>query len=539
MARSKTRRTSDTPEKLDARIAKARSELPAGVVRDSHREDAGWGNIMMGLGDLSRDRREWSTPLSERHTYGELMDLYRGNDMAARMCDRIPEDMTREGFETSIDGAEQAGDDVDGAADELGVLPRVNEALRKANAGGGAAILLGAVDKAQDPTFPLDENRLERLDFLTVLDSREIYPTSYYADPFAPKFGLPCTYRVQPAFLTGSSAGAGDLAQDRTKFIAGSAFMQVHESRIVRFEGVNVNRWQMRETLGWGDSKLERPWKVLRNHDLGWDAASYLLSDFAQAVFKMEGLKEAVASGNSKLVQDRAAIMELQRSFMRMVMIGENDEFERKPTPLSGLADVLDRLCKRLAAAADMPVTILFGESPAGLNATGASEVRNYYDRIKSRQKTDLLPQLRRILRLIFLSRKGPTKGKEPEKWSITFRPLWQATETETAEAYSKFSAGDASNVNAGILEPEEIAISRYGGRKFGTVVRIETESRQKFLDAHPPGEAKAEGIESGDLLPDGTAKPKPPIVAAPGAKGAPTKPGDKTKPAEPAAPAK
>lgn len=513
----RTRRTSDTPQKLDARIERARAALPQGVTRDSDRADAGWGNIMMGLADLARDKREHSVALAERHTYGELMALYRGNDLAARGCDRIPEDMTREGFETAIDGDEQAGDDVDAAADELQVLPRFNEALRKSNAAGGAAILIGAVDKVGDPALPLDEKRLERVDFLTVLDSRELYPTSYYADPFAPKFGLPRTYRVQPAFLSGSSAGAGDLSQDRTKFIAGSAFAQVHESRIIRFEGVNVNRWQMRETLGWGDSKLERPWKVLRNHDLGWDAASYLLTDFAQAVFKMDGLKEAVTSGNAKLVQDRAQIMEMQRSFMRMVLIGKDDEFERKPTPLSGLPDTLDRLCKRLAAAFDMPVTILFGESPAGLNATGASEVRNYYDRIKSRQKTDLLPQLRRILHLLFVSKRGPTKGVEPEKWSVTFRPLWQPTEQETAESYSKFAAGDASNVNAGILEPEEIAISRYGGRKFGTVVRIETESREKFLRDNPPGEAKAAGIESGDLNPDGTPKAPPPPAGGKG----------------------
>jgi phage-related protein (TIGR01555 family) len=525
----RTRRTSDSPAKLDARIDAAR--LPHGVTRDSERADAGWGNVMMGLADLARDKRESSIPLAERHTYGELMELYRGNDLAARICDRPAEDMTREGFETSIDGDEQAGDDVDAAADDLQVLARFNEALRKSSAAGGAAVLIGAVDKAGDPSLPLDEKRLERVDFLTVLDAREIYPTSYYADPFAPKFGLPRTYRVQPAFLTGSNAGAGDLTQDRTKFITGSSFAQVHESRIIRFEGVNVNRWQMRETLGWGDSKLERPWKVLRNHDIGWDAASYLLTDFAQAVFKMDGLKEAVTSGNAKLVQDRAAIMEMQRSFMRMVLIGKDDEFERKPTPLSGLPETLDRLSKRLAAAADMPVTILFGESPAGLNATGSNEVRNYYDRIKARQKTDLLPQLRRILRLLFLSKRGPTGGVEPEKWNVTFRSLWQPTDQETATAYQAFAAGDASNVNAGILEPEEIAISRYGGRKFGTVVRIQTESREKFLAENPPGEAKAAGIESGDLNPDGSAKvpPPPPPGSAPAS--------GKEPPADPAAP--
>src|SRR5690349_20743691 len=130
-----------TPAALDRRILAARRDaitaaplepsrildatgarIPGGVVRDSDRNDAGWGNIMMGLADMARDKREYHTPLSERHTYGELMELYRGNDLAARIADRPAEDMTREGFETSIDGEEQMGDDVDGAADELQLL---------------------------------------------------------------------------------------------------------------------------------------------------------------------------------------------------------------------------------------------------------------------------------------------------------------------------------------------------------------------------------------------------------------------------------
>jgi len=211
--------------------------------------------------------------------------------------------------------------------------------------------------------------------------------------------------------------------------------------------------------------------------------------------------------------------MELQRSFMRMVMIGKDDEFERKPTPLSGMPDLLDRFMKRLAASFDMPVTVLFGESPAGLNATGASEIRNYYDRIKSRQKTDLLPQLRRLLRLLFIAKKGPTSGAVPKKWSIAFRSLWQPTDQETADAYAKFAAGDTANVNAGTLAPEEVAISRYGGRKFGTTIRIETEGRQKFLDANPPGDLKAEAAAAGELGPDGKPKPPPPVVAKPSEK--------------------
>ncbi len=39
-----------------------------------------------------------------------------------------------------------------------------------------------------------------------------------------------------------------------------------------------------------------------------------------------------------------------------------------------------------------MPVTILMGQSPAGMNATGESDFRWHYDRIKSRQTLHIAP---------------------------------------------------------------------------------------------------------------------------------------------------
>ncbi len=53
------------------------------------------------------------------------------------------------------------------------------------------------------------------------------------------------------------------------------------------------------------------------------------------------------------------------------------------------------------AGAADIPVTRLLGQSPAGLSATGDSDTRNYYDMIAARQELDLRPQLERLDRLI------------------------------------------------------------------------------------------------------------------------------------------
>jgi len=36
------------------------------------------------------------------------------------------------------------------------------------------------------------------------------------------------------------------------------------------------------------------------------------------------------------------------------------------------------------SGAADIPMTRLLGQSPAGMNATGDGDMRNYYDRIEA-----------------------------------------------------------------------------------------------------------------------------------------------------------
>ena len=52
------------------------------------------------------------------------------------------------------------------------------------------------------------------------------------------------------------------------------------------------------------------------------------------------------------------------------------------------------------------------GQAPAGLNATGDSEIRWFYDRVAARQRRELQPALKRLVKLLFLSKRGPTKGK-------------------------------------------------------------------------------------------------------------------------------
>lgn len=107
--------------------------------------------------------------------------------------------------------------------------------------------------------------------------------------------------------------------------------------------------------------------------------------------------------------------------------MGEGDEFSRENITFAGVADVVYQFFMLLSADTGIPITRLFGVSPAGLNSTGQSDQLNYYDVVANRQEIELAPMLRELTRII-------AEWKGIEEPNIVFNPLKQMTEKEKAE---------------------------------------------------------------------------------------------------------
>jgi phage-related protein (TIGR01555 family) len=230
---------------------------------------------------------------------------------------------------------------------------------------------------------------------------------------------------------------------------------------------------------GWADSVYTSMKETLQDFGISWHSVTHLLQDFSQAVLKMKGLADAIAQQEGNLVLDRMTAMDLCRSVARAVPIDSEDEdFIRVVTPMSGLADVLDRLMLRMAEAGEMPVTLLFGQSPAGLNATGESDIRFFYDGIKASQEETVRPRIDRLLDVLFASKAGPTKGTEPENWSYEFNPLWQETDSQRAETRKAQAEADVMYIENGVLDEEEVAMSRFGGDTYSSETVLDMEKR-------------------------------------------------------------
>ncbi len=446
--------STDSIAKALTLAAKADAVQPTSYLRNDD-----WANIISGMGVLGRDKRLGTTFYADVVTYTEAMELWRGDDLAARIVETYPDNMCREGWCLTIDNDADGNEDADAKTLSKAVETRwkdldlsnvLHTALCYENALGGAAVLLGANDGSIDLSLPLVTERVRDFNWITVLEPRELSPISWYTNPRDQKFGLPEVYQITP-IVVGSPKD--------TDLVESAQLMKVHESRLIIFPGIKVSRIQQRGTFGfWGDSIFTRCIRVLRDFNAAWAGAGTLVTDFAQPVFKIKGLAEIMGEDNRALFQSRMQAIALAMSTARAVLIDTEEEYARQQTPVTGLPELLELFIKRLCAAADIPVSIMFGESPGGLNAGGASgdQVRMFYDRVASKQEKKLSAPITRVTELIL-----QTMGGEPDSWCIEFEPLWQESAKEQADTAEVDSRIDKAYFEMGAISAEEIRDAR------------------------------------------------------------------------------
>jgi len=438
----------------------------------------GWANVFSGLGHASRDKRSgMQFKQAPRLTVQKeaLSELFHGDDLVARICELIPHEMYREWI--SIVAGDGDASDSNMAAEILQHLETIDaqtaftDAEVWARLYGGSVILVGVDDGQQDASLPVDVDKIQSVDWLTVLDRHDIEVESFYEDPLEERYGLPQTYRITNS--TGMEATS-------SKFNT-----IIHESRTIRFDGTRTSRRRRRENGGWNDTVLERFYEVIRDFQGASGGIMHLLTDFSQAVFKIKGLAKALSADKEGLVLKRLQMLDIARSMVRAVPLDADAEsFERSGAAVSGMADLYDRMMMRVSAATGIPVTLLFGRSPAGMNATGESDIRLFYDHIAAMQETRARPRLEYLLKLMLMAKAGPTGGVEPMSWSFTFNPLYQESAKEQAETRKLIAETDKMYVDMGALYEEEVTNSRWGGDTYSPDTQLDDDLRaQKSID--------------------------------------------------------
>ena len=139
------------------------------------------------------------------------------------------------------------------------------------------------------------------------------------------------------------------------------------------------------------------------------------------------------------------------RSNFGYQLVNKGDQITNTQYTFTGLQEVYDSMCHDLSGASRIPVTKLFGRSPAGLNSTGEGDLRNYYDYVDTLRENILRPILERLLPVVCMS----AWGEVPEELDIRFPPLWTPTAKEVAEIGEKKAAAIRDIFQAGLLRAD------------------------------------------------------------------------------------
>ena len=459
---SSVKHDSSLPTPVQSRIGKILTSKDAvrADAQDVAAHTDGWANLLTGLGYAGADKRLATGFIADpRLTYMDLTYLYRSDGLAKRAVNLPVNDMLRSWYK--LEG------DTDGKVElrmkELDARKQLKRALRLARLFGGSLAVLG-INDGSSYEKPVNEAKIKSIDHIHVFDRwrMTVNTADLYLDPANQRFGLPERYLITPLY--------------------GVPFY-VHESRVLRFEGEDVTDLIRIQNMGWADSILQAVWDRLRALGETYGNLETILDEFIIGKMTIDNLQEMLTTkGGTEKAQKRLNYVDMTKHIMNTILLDKEETYERESATVTGIGDVTDRVIEAFCAVTGIPVCLFMGRSQAGLSNDEASQIRFYYDKIAGEQQEDLLPQINRLINYINLSLGNPLD----EEWFVQFNPLWQPTQKEIIDQRYTQAQADQIYLNGGVLLPEEVANSRFGGDMYTHDTQLSEEHKIALEDGTP-----------------------------------------------------
>lgn len=391
----------------------------------------GLTSLVSGMNDPMRDKMATTYYGGQCLTDLELLNAYRFTWLGRKIVDIPAQDAVRKGRDWQAD--QKQIELIEKEEKRLGFWGKLLEVQVKARLWGGAALFIGTGE--EDNSRPLDVNRIGKggIKYLTVLNRRDVSAGEIEQDVTAEWFGKPSWYEV-----TGTTS-----------------FLRIHPSRLCVFVGnPHPDPLLAGVNTGWGDSALDSVFTAMKHSDATAANIASLVFEANVDIFKipdfMQNLSDPEYEGR---IMKRTTLAALMKGNIRALLMDASEEYERKQITFATLPEVMQTFLQMVSGAADIPVTRLLGQSPAGMNSTGESDMKNYHDRISSTQNMEITPAIQRLDECLIRS----ALGARPEEIFYSWSPLEQMSEKQLAEI-GKMNAETAKTLfDTGIFTGEEL----------------------------------------------------------------------------------
>lgn len=459
-------------------------------------------NFLAGLGYLGKDKAASATYFYEAMDITELEAAYRSDWIARKAIDIPAFDATRAWRSW------QAEDDqitsIEETEKRLNLRGKVREAMTVARLYGGAAIIIGTTDG--DFSSELDPTKVGKdgLKFLHVISRWDLSEGDMEYDITSPYYGMAKYYerKIQATALKTNN-------------------FRVHPSRIVKFIGHEVpdaiNKGEF-----WGDPVLQSVRQAMLAAATVSNSIATLITEAKVDIYKIKDMSTALSTeeGSSQLLA-RFSHVNSMKSIANAVVMDKDEELNRVTVNFAGMPEVLQMYLLIACGAVDVPATRFLGQSPAGMNSTGESDSRNYYDRLHSEQEMKITPTMYSLDEIVIRS----SLGSRPPEIFYNWNSLWQLDDVQKS-ALAKTKAETAKiDADTGLIPESALAKGRQNQLiEDGTYPGLETAIQEAEVagenSPHDPAfqiEQQAKTAESEAAAAAALANPQPDPTAVPG----------------------
>ena len=367
--------------------------------------------------------------------YALLNSLYRDNWVVQNVVGIIPDDMTKKWFAPAGAVGPEHLKELDRVQRVTALRERVNEGLRWGRLYGGAAGL--SMIRGQEGMLGQP------------LELESIYPGTFQG-----LYILDRWQGVVPGMELVFEGGEPVPAYYSITDARGNTVAKVHHSRLVRFTGRDLPFLERVAELYWGESEVEALYNDVVKHDnvaANMAALTFRANVDTMEVQNLDQLFSVTSGEQQRRFWNVMQAQSVMKSNFGMQLVNRGDQIKNTQYTFTGLQEVYDSMCLDLSGASRIPVTKLFGRSPAGMNATGESDLRNYYDYVDTLREAKLRPILEKLLPVLAMS----AWGAVPDGLDITFPPLWTPTAAEVAEIALKKAQAIRDTFQAGLFRAD------------------------------------------------------------------------------------
>ena len=481
----------------------------------SFRMDGGYQNVLNKFG-TQRDSSEYyqfvaDGPVSDQ----ELVEFYEQNGLFARIIDAPAEEAVKHGFE--LDGLkdDEVQDFLDECLDELDWEETAMQCLKWARLfGGSIAVML--INDGRGLEEPVDYKHIKSIDDIRIFDRSLI----------TPEYSSMYHYEHQDPFRTrGSRLGYPEHYTISSR----NGMFTVHEQRCLIFQnGVLPENTTTAQYQFWGMPEYVRINRAVRDVEVAHGLAPKMLDRSVQAIYSMKDLAMLLSTEQGEeAVLKRLQTIDMAKGLLNtMILDADGEGYDFRSFSYTGVSDVINTTCNYLSALTNIPQTVLFGRSPAGMNSTGSSDLENYYNYIERIQKRMLRSNLRYLLSLICQAGLYTKEIKKVPRIKVEFNSIWSMSEQERVALDAQKASVEATKANtavalvgAQILDPSEVRREYAKDDEFDIDTMLDEYSEEE-LEENAPANQQGGGDPMAAMM--GGADGADPMAALMGGGGSP-----------------